>query len=659
MKRCIFIFATAMLVGCDNTDNTLSDIPNYVQPQPGNSTIDNSGTDNSGLSYNSSDAAYDVRNFTIEWDMIDENTFVEENENTSTLDADDMVENSSFTKTIIVNFDGTSATISGEVAGVAVNVDNAHVIVTSEGASGVEYILSGSTTDGQFKIYSDKKAKITLSNLNLTNASGSAIDIQSKKRMFIVCADGTTNILSDAPEYSTPDGEDEKATLFAEGQIIFSGCGSLLVNANYKHAICSDQYIVTRAGTYIKVNSIKDGIHTNDGYTHNGGILILNSSEGDGIDSDSDICIHGGLIKILTDGIASKGIKSAANITITGGRQIVLTTGSAEYDNDEQDASSASCIKCDSTLTVVGGNLFLKSIGAGGKGINVDQQFILADGTIYVLTTGSLFTYASSTSSTSTRPGGWNMPGDQSSSDNSSSPKAIKVTGDISISGGTVRVRTTGATEGSEGIESKSSIYIKGGDIAVYSADDAINAKSHIDISGGSLYAYATNNDGIDSNGTITVSGGVVISSGTTAPEEGFDCDQNTFAITGGTLIGIGGSTSTPTSSKCTQNTVVYAGSSASTNSLYTLVDSDGNHIFSFTSPRSYNSFTLLFSMPELKKGTYILYSGGTVSGGKEYNGLVTSGTYSPGTQQSSLTISSSVTTVGSANGGFGAGPRW
>lgn len=85
-----------------------------------------------------------------------------------------------------------------------------------------------------------------------------------------------------------------------------------------------------------------------------------------------------------------------------------------------------------------------------------------------------------------------------------------------------------------------------------------------MNISGGNIFAMGTNNDGIDSNSTLTISGGVVIACGTTVPEDGFDCDDNTFTITGGTLIGIGGSTSTPTESVTTQPVAILGGSSLS-----------------------------------------------------------------------------------------------
>lgn len=54
-------------------------------------------------------------------------------------------------------------------------------------------------------------------------------------------------------------------------------------------------------------------------------------------------------------------------------------------------------------------------------------------------------------------------------------------------------------------------------------------------------YLYSTSNDAVDSNGKITITGGLMVAAGTTGVEEGFDCDKNTFKVTGGTLLGIGG----------------------------------------------------------------------------------------------------------------------
>ncbi|MCD8310723.1 MAG: hypothetical protein LUB83_05880, partial [Prevotellaceae bacterium] len=182
----------------------------------------------------------------------------------------------------------------------------------------------------------------------------------------------------------------------------------------------------------------------------------------------------------------------------------------------------------------------------------------------------------------------------------------------------------------------------------------------------------SSGNDGIDSNGTLTFTGGTVVSSGTTSPEEGIDCDTNTFKITGGTILGIGGGTSSPSTSVCTQYSMVYGGSGSS-GTRFTVTTSGGELVMSYEIPRTYNSMTILFSSDKLTSGgSYVVYTGGSVSGDSFY-GLTTNGTYTAGTQSTTFTVGSLITSVGNVStggpgttggggntpGGMGGGWRW
>ncbi|WP_373802055.1 carbohydrate-binding domain-containing protein [Bacteroides heparinolyticus] len=574
--------------------------------------------------------------FDVSWDDVADDAFVDAAEtvvtDSSDDEYDDYVENSAFSSVIKIVYADGSAAVSGDVAGVTVTAEGAYVTVNST-VGGVEYQLSGSASDGALKVYSEKKFKLTLDGVSLTSTKGAAINIQSKKLIFVESATGTVNNLTDAVSYTNNvDGEDQKACLFAEGQLIFSGTGLLTVNGNYKHGICSDDYIRLRSGSRIVVASApKDALHANENIIVGGGLLKLTPS-GDGLDcEEGGIDIRGGLLKANITGTASKGIKATTDITLSGGQMILLTLGDAEYDSDDNDLSSAAGIKCDGNLTVSGASVFIKSTGAAGKGINCDGMFTMTDGMLRIITTGKQYIYGSL----------------------DSSPKGLKTDGTLTISGGSVWVRTTGG-EGSEGIESKSTLVINNGDVRVYAYDDCINATTSIAVNGGTVYCYSSGNDGIDSNGTLTVAGGTIVSCGTASPEEGFDCDQNTFKITGGTLIGVGGSTSMPTSSVCTQRSVVYGGS-GSGGTLVSVVASDGTHVMSFTLPRAYSQMTMLFSGAKLVQDTgYTIYTGGNVSGGNSYCGLTTGGTYKVGTQIGTFTASTMVTSVGSTSGGGG-----
>ena len=605
-----------------------------------NTTIDDTSTDDG----TAQEATTDLLDFSVSWDTVSEDTFTDATETIVTDENDeryeDYVENASFSTTITITYSGTTATITGSADGVTIEQSGAHITVTST-VAGIAYELTGSATNGSFKIYSDYKFQLSLNGVSLTSTQSSAINIQSSKRCFLVLSDDTESTLTDASSYSTSD-EDEKACLFSEGQVIVSGTGSLTINGNYKHGICSDEYLFIRPGCTITVASaVKDAIHTNEAFIMTGGTLLLTPSS-DGIQCEEDyIEISGGLIKAQITGTASKAIKAETDITISGGTFVLLTSGGAEYDSDDKDVSACACIKAGGDITITDCTAYMKSTGKGGKGISSDGTLTISGGVFRILTTGAKYTYSSSLTA---------------------SAKGMKADGNVIISGDTVIVKTTGG-DGSEGIESKAILKIEGGIVAVYSYDDALNASNNITITGGGVYAYGVNNDGIDSNGTLTISGGTIVASGTSSPEEAIDTDGNTFKITGGTIIGMGGTgtgDTSPTSSACTQNSLIYK-ASASSGTLYTIIAADSTHIMSYTAPRTYSSMAMIFSSAKLEQGTtYSIYTGGSITGGTEFFGLILDAEYTLGSKATSFTPSSVVTTVSgssSSTGGSTTGP--
>lgn len=391
----------------------------------------------------------------------------------------------------------------------------------------------------------------------------------------------------------------------------------LVVQGNQKHGIVTDGYFYMRPGVTIAITgAAKNAIHVKG-------------------DSDDGIGIYvgGGLIYASVSSTAGKCLKTDLDAVIAGGKLILSTSGGAEYDEDEKDTSSASCIKTDGDVNITGGTLTLKSTGSGGKGINADGNIYISGGVINAVTSGGKYIYTQSLAS---------------------SPKGIKADGDITIDGGQVNISVTGVSDSSEGLENKGILTINDGEIYVYAYDDAINASTAVNINGGKIYAYSVNNDGIDSNGSLTVTGGLVIASGCSAPEEGFDCDDsNNFKVSGGILIGTGGTAISPSSSS-TQRTVIYNGITASKGSLLYIADSEGTSILAYELPRSISSgLTLFFSSPDLTSGTYTVFADGSITGYTDvWNGWYSGGTCSNGSTLGTFTSSSIVTIIG--NSGIG-----
>ena len=544
----------------------------------------------------------DVSSFTISHDKTAlSETLKVDNED------DDYVENTTFDETVYITFSATGdATVEGDTEG-SVSVDGNDVTVSSTSAAVRLYVLSGTTNDGFFKLYSNRKQGIKLDGVNITNPDGAAINNQSKKRTFIVLAEGSSNFLTDGTAYAdATDTEDMKACLFSEGQLVISGNGYLEVDANCKAGIRSDDYVRFMPGCNVWVDA----------------------SSGNGIRGNDAVVMTGGVVNVNVTGVAEKGVSTDGDVQIDGGRLTVLTSGGCEWDDEENDYTASAGIKADGQVYINGGEVNLSSSGTGGKGISCDGDLAINAGTVRVITAGSKRTQGNY----------------------STSPKGIKADGAITIAGGDVLVRATGG-EGSEGIESKGAMVVTGGTIEGWCYDDVINSKGDLTISGGYVYAHSTNNDAIDSNQNMYINGGVVIAEGAGGAECGIDAAEGYKAyINGGTVVALGGniqaidSSSKQASVACTVPTNYRIG----------LIDGT-KAILGYTTP-SGNGTALTISSPELKSGTtYTLRGACSFTGGSSFYSLATGCQISSGSTSADVTAATAISgTMGGGMGGPG-----
>ncbi len=560
----------------------------------------------------------------------------------------DNIANQSFTKVVKIKWSGASAVVENLPDNVFVT-DNASgkVVLTSNADKDVCYELSGEGT-GSLKLYSDKLYKVSLNGVKLTSSDGPVLNLQSHKRAFIYTEGGTTNTLSDASTYASSE-EDQKGAIFAEGQLVFCGNGVLNVAGNYKHAICSDDYVIGMGGTVNVTKAASDAVHTNSYIIITDGSWTT-KSVGEGLQAEEgNVCITGGKVDVSTTGDKGHGISTAGNFRQTGGTLVASASG-----------AGSKCIKSDGQVNISGGTFSMKSSGQAGKGINVDGTSVYGteDGSgpeMTIVTTGSA--YGASNSSQF----GWG--GNTSSS--SSNSKAIKSDGLLTINGGKFNITTS--SDGAEGIESKTNLTINGGEIIIQAYDDAINASGVITMNGGYVYAYATNNDAIDSNygknGAIVMNGGVMIAHGASSPEEGLDADSNSYLkFNGGAVFTSGGQQMNSSSPTCTVPVVYIAGSSMS-KGYFTVTDANGNVVMSVYVPRAMSQNYSFVSSAGIKSGSTYKYgilstapSNYTSNWGTYYyeGGTVSS------TLGSSFTASSGYSTVGSSSSSGGGFPgRW
>lgn len=614
--------------------------------------------------------------------------------------------------TVVIVYSGTTASVSNafQDAGVSIAVSGADVTVTSTNTTKeIVYALSGTATKGSFKIYSQYKFNIALKGVSLTNSAGPAINSQSSKNATINVVDGTTNTLVDGVTYTTS-SEDQKGTIFSEGQLNFVGTGTLNITGNNKHALVADDYIYVSEATINIKSAAKDGIHANDYFVMDSGNLSITAS-GDGVEAEEGyisinggtfsvnsvgdgikasyegtdtaitpyILIKGGKINVTTtgekgnaiksegyttigtadvvtltvSGKGSKGIKTGGDFTLNSGTIKIAVSGAAYYVTADADISAPAGINCDKNLMIKGGNLTITSTGTGGKGISVDGTATISGGSTNITASGSNYTYSSTLTSDAKgfkSDGAFTMNnGDLTIS---ATDDGLKSDASITVNDGNITV-----TKSYEGMESIF-ITINGGITNLTASNDGINT-SYGTVSGGTEsndnssltvaggILIVTGSDAIDSNGNFTIKGGTVIANG----NEDIDVNGN-FLITGGTLIGAEPSNNM-TKAMGTASTQVgmFIKSSASvaTTSVIHIEDASGNDLLTFK-PKTASAY-FHFSAPGLAKSTaYKIYFGGSYTGGSFVGNTSGWGLYTGGTYSNSgATLKSTTTTAASS----------
>lgn len=368
-------------------------------------------------------------------------------------DYSDYIENYSVKNSIIFTWAGNDVTWSGTVpSGVTITKNGGHVTVQSTKGK-MKYRLQGTTSDGSFKIAdmnatetddNNKKFILELYGVDITNPNGPAINIQSGKTVLVNMPLDKVNTLKDGATYTQVSGESQKGTFFSEGQLIFSGPGTLNVTSLGGHGICSDDYIRLRYNVgQINVTSAKDGFNTKDRFLMYGGkVSISSSSDGvsvrrgpfelyggsldincvdDGIVSDYSeeagvayVNIGGGILNIATTGAKGHSVTTTGKLTVdngtvtastqgtaskclTAGDDIVIkdsyinlaTQGDPQFDDEENDWSSAACIRAKSKLSITGSDLLLLSAGDGSKCINAASDVTLGTSALSLAATGT------------------------------------------------------------------------------------------------------------------------------------------------------------------------------------------------------------------------------------------------------------------------------
>ncbi|MCR5660257.1 MAG: carbohydrate-binding domain-containing protein [Bacteroidales bacterium] len=443
--------------------------------------------------------------------------------------------------------------------------------IVSAGSDGLDFSGSVTINQGDLSIHTTTESQRSIKVTGPFTMTGGTLNIHATgndckgiKGDANILLNGGTIDMQVAGEGSNGISSDTDVTISgADITIVSTSADGKGIKSDSTFHMSSGNLNITHSGNTSK------GIAADSDLSISGGTIVINSNGSTvvtdydpsyctAIRSDSNINISGGDITITlpTSNQGGKGIKATGNMTISGDNSINIEThgdGATYTAASGNDTYSSSCLRSEGDMQILSGNITLTSTGKGGKGIKVGTKTATGSGwggTTYTYSgtytqgssdgTGPILTISTTGTQVGSGGGGGWPPGGGSSA--SASAKAIKVGGVATIYGGTTTVTTT--KSGAEGLESKTQINIEGGQHYFKCYDDCINSKGKIFFNGGVTVCFSNGNDAIDSNagtaGAITIGDGVVFSYTTKgSPEEGFDCDNNSYIRITGTGIGI------------------------------------------------------------------------------------------------------------------------
>ena len=445
----------------------------------------------------------------------------------------------------VIAYAASGATVTN--AGNCVTVTGGTVTIKCGG----EYDFSGSYSGSDAQILvntakTDSSVYLNMKGLTLTNTADAPIYIQKASKAFVVAKNGTTNTFTDASSraktysYTNDAGEAKTDTtgacIYSKDDLTIKGEGTLIVKANYNNGIHTSNDLKVKNGL-ITVNAKNNGLKGKGSVEISGGTINITTTEGDGIKSDTEdatdlasgkgsIEITGGTITVTS---AFDGITAANAVVVANGESEkptikIITGGGHSCLSDPTTASSST------GRGGFGGGGFPGGMGGSScsttesmKGIKGDSSIAISGGIIDInsrddgLHSGGTITLSGGTMTIATDDDGVHAE------------KALYVKDNANVS----------VTIAYEGMESPD-MNFEGGITSVITTDDGWNAAGgtstttggntgrggwggagggmggstgNLKVSGGYHYVYVGtgDTDGIDSNGGISITDGVII----------------------------------------------------------------------------------------------------------------------------------------------------
>jgi len=357
------------------------------------------------------------------------------------------------------------------------------------------------------------------------------------------------------------------------------------------------------AGGDINVTAVDDGVRGKDHLVICDGSLTVDAggdalkSDNEGKDDDPDavvgvIWIEGGTIDLTAGSDAADAADAARQVTINGG--------------DLNIAAGDDGLHSDGVMRIDGGTI---DIAQGVEGIEGVYMYLSGGDVLVVSSDDGINVSGGEVDTVATTDS-------MDTADDSAAPQGGDRGGDGPSAGG-----GQGAAGGHQFAEASvatdlSSVTISALEDGGFGGPaEGDNGDRYLEVSGGT-FALDTESDGVDVNGSMTMTGGTIVVTATSDTSQGAIDVDDTFLLSGGTLAANGAAAMTvgPESSGDQGSLGIIFSEALPADTVITISDSSGSTVASFTTSKV--SQSLVFSSEYVLVGDdYAVTIGGDASG--------------------------------------------
>ena len=425
-----------------------------------------------------------------------------------------------------------TATVTGQGASFSdqtLTISQAGTYVLTGIGKNIKLVVEAADTD---------QVHLVFQNLIL-EGEGSLLKINKAQEVVISLAEGSQNALT---ESQASDDEKVKATIHSQVPLTLNGTGNLTLTALTKNALEVEDDLKVLGGTYtvkaanhgfkaegaldievatLTVEAGKDGLHAEHDETTERANISLNPTQlsiaatEDGVDAGNELTIKGGTITVSQ---SEEGLEARV-IRQLGGDVTIKSS------DDGVNASAGSSSKTTDTSATS------KTTEASATSNSADTSPSASQATSDSATASASDSQATADSAATSQP-------DQASEDKNQTPPATPA-GQAPPQGGQPPQDGQGPggmpPGGQEESDPSLQIILAGGTLTVDAEGDGIDSNGTVSISGGSLVVNGSvqgGNGPLDASGDITITGGTVWALGTSDMLQGFAQGSTQASIT-------------------------------------------------------------------------------------------------------------------------------